>query len=392
MRVVFSCRPAYGHLYPLLPLAKACRAAGHDVIFGTGETALPRLRALGFRAERVGISIDAADELALSSDPSLGELPRDQRWQIGVAVFGDVLARRTLADLRPLLDEAAPDLVVYDETDIGAAAAAHAAGVPAVAHSLGRQLPGPIRRAVLARLASVMGEVGVDPVPGDLFETGAYLDICPRTLQDAAASEPGVRIPLRPVVQREPGDAVPEWILGARSRPLAYLTLGTYVSGNVESLRAAAAGLGALGIDTLVTVGPEGDPASLGALPDSVRVERFVPQGALLPHLDVVAHHAGSGTLLGALSHGLPQLLLPHGADQFMNAEALVARGAARRLLPEEITAEAVAEAIQALLDEPGYRRVAEDLAEEIAAMPDPAATVPVLERLGVTTSRDGTA
>jgi UDP:flavonoid glycosyltransferase YjiC (YdhE family) len=63
VRVVFSCRPAYGHLDPLLPLATASRDAGHDVTFGTGASALPRLRRLGFRAERVGLSIDAADAI-----------------------------------------------------------------------------------------------------------------------------------------------------------------------------------------------------------------------------------------------------------------------------------------------------------------------------------------
>jgi UDP:flavonoid glycosyltransferase YjiC (YdhE family) len=382
MRVLFSCRPAYGHLYPLLPLAMACRDAGHDVIFATGEKALPHLRALGFRAEAAGISIDEADDLALGAEPSLNDLPREQRWRIGVVVFGDVLARRTLQDLLPLVREAEPDLVVYDETDIGAAAAAHVAGVPAVAHSLGRQLPDLIRRAVLERLAGVMRELGLDAVPADLFEAGAYLDICPPTLQDAAVSEPGERLPLRPVAPIGQGDAVPAWILGTRSRPLAYLTLGTYVSGHVDSLRAAATGLGTLAIDTLVTVGPEGDPAALRPLPDSVRVERFVPQGVLLPHLDVIAHHGGSGTMLGALSQGLPQLLLPHGADQFMNADALVGCGAGRRLLPEEITAYAVAEAVQALLDHPGYRLAAGGLAGEIAAMPAPADTVPELERL----------
>jgi UDP:flavonoid glycosyltransferase YjiC (YdhE family) len=86
--------------------------------------------------------------------------------------------------------------------------------------------------------------------------------------------------------------------------------------------------------------------------------------------------------MLSALSLGLPQLLLPHGADQFMNAQALVGCGAGLRLLPEEITAQAVAEAVQRLLAEPGYRRAAGGLAEEIAAMPSPAETVPTLERL----------
>jgi hypothetical protein len=101
LRVLFSCRPAYGHVYPLLPLAVACRDAGHEVVFGTGEGFRPRLRELGFRAERVGISIEEGDRIALVEDPGLGALPREQRWRFGVAVFGDVLARRTLDDVAP---------------------------------------------------------------------------------------------------------------------------------------------------------------------------------------------------------------------------------------------------------------------------------------------------
>jgi UDP:flavonoid glycosyltransferase YjiC (YdhE family) len=378
MRVLFCCRPAYGHVNPLLPLATASRDAGHQVLFATGERLQPRLRELGFRAERVGISIDEADRIALRDDPGLGELPREERWRFGVVVFGDVLARRTLEDLRPLLDEAEPDLLVYDETDVGAAAAAHSVGVPAVAHSLGRQVPDPIRRAVLERLA----EVARCHCLGALFEAGAYLDICPPRLQDSSASDPGERIPLRPVAPIGPTDVVPRWIAGVRSRPLVYLTLGTYVSGQVGSLRAAAAGVGTLEVDALVTVGPDGDPSDLGPLPGSVRVERFVPQGVLLPHLDLVVHHGGSGTLLGALAHALPQLLLPHGADQFMNARALLDSGAGLQLLPEEITPESVADAVRTLLGEPGYRDAAEILAVEIAGMPSPAETVPKLERL----------
>ena len=132
----------------------------------------------------------------------------------------------------------------------------------------------------------------------------------------------------------------------------------------------------------IVTVGPDGDSAALGPLPDSVRVERFVPQGVLLPHLDVVAHHGGSGTMLGALAHGLPQLVLPHGADQFMNAQALLDTGAGRRLLPEEINPSAVADAVQALISQLAYRESAKAIAADIAAMPGPVETVPKLERL----------
>jgi hypothetical protein len=190
LRILFCCRPAYGHVYPLLPLATACRDAGHRVLFATGEGFRPRLRDLGVRAERVGISIDEADRLALREDPGLNALPREERWRFGVVVFGDVLARRTLEDLRSQLEDAAPDLVVYDETDVGAAAAARLAGVPAVAHSLGRQVPDQVRRAVLERLAEVARGYDVEALPADLFEANAYLDICPPSLQDNSVSEP----------------------------------------------------------------------------------------------------------------------------------------------------------------------------------------------------------
>jgi UDP:flavonoid glycosyltransferase YjiC (YdhE family) len=382
VRLLFCCRPAYGHVYPLLPLAVACRDAGHDVVFGTGEAFLEPLRARGFRAERVGISIDEADRLALANRPELNDLPRDERWRFGLVVFAEILPRHTIADLRPLLQQAGPDLVVYDETDIGASAAAELAAIPAVAHSLGRQPPDMFRQPALEALTGVVRSFEPKATPRDSFFANAYLDICPPSLRDPSAADPGERLSLRPVAPIEPGDTVPGWVAARGSQPLVYLTLGTYVSGNVDSLRAAAAGLGALDVDALVTVGPSGDPGELGPLPDSIRVERFVPQGVLLPHLDAVVHHGGSGTMLGALAEGLPQLLLPHGADQFMNAQALVHSGAGLRLLPEEITPGSVSDGVQALLAEPGYHEAASAIGSEIAAMPAPPDIVAELERL----------
>ena len=382
MHVVFCCRPAYGHAYPLLPLAVACRDAGHDAFFGTGEEWVGRLEGLGFRAERVGISIPEADARVLRTRPELNALPREERFRIGVAVFGELLPRATVKDLLPLLARRAPDLLVYDETDAGAPIAAAIAGVPAVAHSFGRQLPEPIRRAVSEPLAEIWRAHDPGAVVRDTFAVNAYLDICPPSLQDPEASDPGERILLRPESPPAPLGTLPGWVTAERSRPLVYLTLGTYVHGHVDSLRAAMEGVATLAVDALLTVGPDGDPASLEPVPGSVRVERFVSQAALLPHVDVVAHHCGSGTMLGALSHGVPQLALPHGADQFINAQALLDCGAGRRLLPEEITAEAVADELRALLAEPGYGQAARRLRDEIETMPAPAEVVLELERL----------
>ncbi|HJY43082.1 MAG TPA: nucleotide disphospho-sugar-binding domain-containing protein [Propionibacteriaceae bacterium] len=105
------------------------------------------------------------------------------------------------------------------------------------------------------------------------------------------------------------------------TRPVVYLTLGTVGWGTVDLMREALAGLTELPLDVLVAIGSYFDPAQLGPLPDSVRVERFVRQDLVLPRVDLAVHHGASGTLLAA-AEGVPQLAMPIGADQFQNAEA----------------------------------------------------------------------
>jgi UDP:flavonoid glycosyltransferase YjiC (YdhE family) len=66
----------------------------------------------------------------------------------------------------------------------------------------------------------------------------------------------------------------------------------------------------------------------------------------------------------------LPQLCLPQGTDQPFNTAALVPTGAALALAPEDITADAVADALGRLLDEPSFRQAAARLRDEIDRMP----------------------
>jgi MGT family glycosyltransferase len=160
-----------------------------------------------------------------------------------------------------------------------------------------------------------------------------------------------------------------------------YLTLGTVVF-PVHLFGTVIDAFASLEVDAVVTVGPQGDPAALGPVPGNVRVERFVPQDALTPFVDLAVHHCGSGTLLGLLAAGLPSLGLPMGADQFDNAEALVHAGAGRVLQPEEVSVDAVAAGVVALLEDSSSREAAARLRDEIAAMPPPSAVVPQLEQL----------
>ncbi|MGH3925067.1 MAG: glycosyltransferase, partial [Pseudonocardiaceae bacterium] len=165
------------------------------------------------------------------------------------------------------------------------------------------------------------------------------------------------------------------------SRPLVYLTLGTAFA-SVDVFKQAIEGLAVLAVDVLVAAGPAVDLDALGEVASNVRWEAWVPQTDLLPYVDLVVHHGGSGTMLGAFSAGLPQLLLPQGADQFTNAEAVLDAGVGSRLLPDEFSRDAVTDKVQTLLADEAVHVAAGRLAEEVAAMPSPDDVAAHLPRL----------
>ncbi|SCG40612.1 glycosyltransferase [Micromonospora coxensis] len=322
MRLLFASLASVGHTYPLIPLATAARDAGHEVHFAAGEAVHAPLAANGLRPFR----------------------PAD--------AFYDIYAE----DLEPELARLRPDLVVHEWGLPGAAVAAHRAGIPSIWHGFGRMFP---------------AGIGLEPpVAAGEVPRLPHLDICPPSLQDRHFLATEDRIGLRPVPYSAPG-ARPTRARGGR--PLVYLTLGT-VFGTPELLRTIVEGLARLDADVVVAAGRV-PPEQLGDVPDDVSVHDWVPQAELLPSVDVVVHHGGSGTTLGALVVGAPQLVLPQGADQFANAEAVSAAGAGLRLLPEQVSADLVADHVARLLPrhpDGGHRDAARALAEEIARMPSP--------------------
>jgi MGT family glycosyltransferase len=204
-----------------------------------------------------------------------------------------------------------------------------------------------------------------------VLEDPVYVDICP----------PGLQLPGGPRWKRiqrvrhedpfpAPGERLPP---GAERLPherTVYVTLGTVVNKQPGVFEAILGALAGIDVNAIVTVGPDVDPERLGPQPPHVLVERYIPQALVLPRCDALVAHAGAGTMLGALAQGVPQLLLPHGAEQHLNAEACRSAGAALLLAPEEIDAEAVRAGLERVLGESGFAAAARRLRDEIAAMP----------------------
>jgi UDP:flavonoid glycosyltransferase YjiC (YdhE family) len=113
----------------------------------------------------------------------------------------------------------------------------------------------------------------------------------------------------------------------------------------------------------------------------NTRVTRFVPHGELLPHATLVVTHAGLGTVMSALSHGVPLMCMPLGRDQFFNA-AMVERVGAGRSLPGDTDVNTLADALRGMLDDNATRAGAKRMAVVIAGYGGGADAVTEIERV----------
>jgi UDP:flavonoid glycosyltransferase YjiC (YdhE family) len=223
-------------------------------------------------------------------------------------------------------------------------------------------------------VAPLWKEVGHEPPPLAGLYKHLYLDICPPSLQFPGIAGVARRQALRPVAfDAEVGERLPGWFDAMPAVPTVYVTLGTVFNDAQALFGVILEGLRDEPINVIVTVGKAGDPAALGRQPPSVHVERYLPQTLLFSRCDAVVSHGGSGTMLSALSAGLPVLSIPQGADQFRNAERCRTAGVGKALWPHEVSAEAVKQSVRALLGDPSFRAAAAGLRKEIEAMPAPA-------------------
>ena len=373
---MFASLGAYGHLYPMMPLAVACAGAGHDVVIATGEPFLDRLPLTTVRGYPTSLTLGWAIRETRRRHPDLhGD-------QFTTAMFAEVTPDVTVPAMIEQCEHARPDLVVFEGMHTGAGVAANVLGIPAAAFSIA--LESDFYTALHAKTIDCQREAWLShrrAMPASGLLARALITQVPPSLRQDDPSAPEL-IPLRTVAYNEPGAQAPAWLTDPPVRPRIYLTLGTVSSVAVDVLARALHELAGLDADVLVALGPGGDADALGVVPRNVHVERFVAQSEVLPRVDLIVHHGGTGTVLGALEAGLPQLLLPQHADQFQNAALLTRARAARALTDVLAHPGEVASMATALLTHTAERSVAERLRDEIAAMPPPQDVVVRLERL----------
>ena len=385
MRVLISCVAGYGHLQPLLPLARALSEARHDVAIAIGPQLRPRAEAAGFIAFDAGIGGGALFERLAELFPAqeYNRLEPDEilGWYLP-HLFGEALAPAMLADLEPVVRSWRPDVVVHDSWEFAGPIAAASAGLPSISHTLGLRHDERILGSVAAAVAPLWRQRGLEPDSAAGVYRYVCLDTTPPSLQPYQTGHVRDAIHLlRPIAQAPiQGEHLPAWIERRRDVPLVYMTLGTNTNSDLSMFRRVIDGLCDLHLDVLITIGHGKDPASIGSLPANAHVENYVPQSLLLPHCSAVICHGGAGTTLNALAVGLPLLMLPQGADQYVMSDLVQSAGAGLVLAPADVSPSTIRAAVLMLVQEPIQRVSARRLQSEIAAMPGPEAAVQLIE------------
>lgn len=389
MRVLVTAIAAYGHLQPLIPLAKALLEAGHEVAVATASELRPRVEAAGFTA------FDAGMEPSSAFGRLAERFPDQEYNRLAPAeilgwylphLFGEVLMPAMLADLEPIVRAWQPNVILHDTWEFAGPLAAAMAGVPSVNQTLGIRFDDRLIESAAAAVAPFWRQHGLEPDRSAGLYRHLCLDITPPGFQPYdTAGRRGVMRPLRPVAAPPlPGEELPPWVERGRELPLVYMTLGTNAgtNGDISMFHSVIEGLCNLDVELLITAGPSQDLANFESLGDRVHVESYLPHSLLLPHCALVICHGGPGTTLSALAQGLPLLILPQGADQYIVGDLVHASGAGLRLVPSEVNSLSVREAILDLLNNASYRDVAYRIQREIASMPVPAEVISLIERL----------
>ena len=360
MRILFTFAGGSGHFEPAM--VATVEAAGFPIFATAGATVntTPTILPL--------LKLDMAEE-----DRVLRE------------VYADRIARQRADSLMALCNQWQPDCIVCDEVDFGSMVVAERQGLP-YASVLVMAAGSFVRRELVAEpLNRMRADYDLPPDP-ELRMLSRYLVLSPfpPSFRDPAFPLPSTAHSFRPfALDTARDETVPALFASSHGVPTVYFTLGTVF--NLESgdlFARVLAGLRDLPINVIATVGRQIDPVTFGPQPANIRIERYIAQSLVLPQCDAIVSHGGSGSVFGSLAHGLPSVMIPMGADQPLNAQRCATLGIAQVLDAVEATPESVREAVSTVLSTPSYRKAAERMRDEIAALPDPAFALGLIERL----------
>jgi UDP:flavonoid glycosyltransferase YjiC (YdhE family) len=378
--LVVATAGAGGDLQPLVAAALALRGRGHETLF-VGDASVGRaLRPLRIETEVLASELDLGPRLVAAIRDAMGSTGGD------LVAAGPIVRERmsawaseTAQAVAEVVRERDPAAVVSSLFGVEVLAAVAPARPWAVVNStfyVGPGAPraleedfGPRAIPLISGFAELLGSASLvlhatDPVFDFSFDglPNHHHYVGPLGIWEPPGQTPAYIT--------EPGD------------PWALVTISSQLQDDLPLAQAALEALAKRPLRVLLTLGPDHEPSDLGAVPPNARVEQTVSHAAVLEHGAVLVSHAGHGSVMKALWHGCPMVLVPWGRDQPGVAARATALGVATTLPRDDATPQNLTAAIDAVLRDDHMRQQAHSHAQRLRATDPPETAASLLEML----------
>jgi UDP:flavonoid glycosyltransferase YjiC (YdhE family) len=390
-----------------LKTGQVLQARGHEVLWVSGE----RLRKT---VEAQNIPFQAISETGWlwppPPQPDLTNIPPQEavnlryKRALDTWLSEDIVGAATQALIDLAADIGKPDSIVTDPFLSASALAAEALNVPMVV--AGWPAQGdlnfnnlfPVQRDLSSdsqqRIQRLLEQFGLN---GENFSKGPtpsilspHLHICYFT-RDWYSAESDTLLPQNIFVGGRPSPAQgepPKWLTDIpQGVPLALVTLGTTFTGDMGFFSWGAQAAARQHLLPIVVIGynpfsTEKKQELIVALPKGSRLLNFVPFEHVLPRTRLMIHHGGMGTTHYATVYGIPQIVVPHAADQRVQAKRVAHARIGLNLSAHDVRQGMLWEGTQALLEYEQMNGTARAFAERMIALGGPEEAATAIERV----------
>lgn len=393
------CPNASGHLNPMLALADAIRARGHQVTFFLLGDPPASVAAAGFEVVPLGGSVFPPDQYRASFE-QLGSLQGraalKHTFAIGARAAEAILkvgpsAAHAVDVTALVVDQASfPGGTVADQLGLPFATVCNALllhtdsmAPPFFTHwqpqdtwwaMIRNQIAwvglNRLYAPILARIQDHRRRLGL-PVPArmaDIWSGRLQISQQPEVFEFPRRELPKHVRFVGPL--RLPGGYQPVPFPWERldGRPLIYASLGTLQNRVAGMFRVIAEACEGLDAQLVISTGHGVAPEALGELPGCPIVVSYAPQLELLRRSTIAVTHAGLNTVLDALATGIPMVAVPVTNEQPGIAARVAWIGAGEAIAHKSVTPQALRSAVIRVRSNPSYRASAERVRDSIQA------------------------
>lgn len=151
-------------------------------------------------------------------------------------------------------------------------------------------------------------------------------------------------------------------------RPLVYISLGTVINDRPDFYGKCIEAFRGENVDVILSCGKTVDKASLGALPENVRVYDSVDQLDVLSRADAFITHCGMNSVSESLYMATPMVLYAQTNEQQAVARRVREMGAGIDL--KDDSASGIRDAVRKILDAPSYKSAAQECCDDFRKCP----------------------